>query len=336
MLTIVWPWMFVLLPLPLLLRKFLPAYRETRSALQVPFLDRLARLTGNQPSSGSAVYRRLPVQWFILVLAWLAIITALARPQWLEDPIVRELPMRDLLVAVDLSGSMETNDFTDNEGKLTDRLTAAKQVLDEFFARREGDRVGLILFGSAAFVQVPFTDDLEVVRDLLNEAQVRMLGPKTMLGDAMGLSITLFERSEVDERVLIVLTDGNDSGSLVPPERAAEIARDNGVTVHTVAMGDPQAVGESALDEKTLESVAQITGGGYFHANDRAELEAIYAQLDQLNPKQVETLSFRPRLDLFHWPLAIALLLGLVSLVYTELSSTLRRKSKPFKPVVSQ
>lgn len=152
----------------------------------------------------------------------------------------------------------------------------------------------------------------------------------------MGLSITLFERSEVDERVLIVLTDGNDSGSLVPPERAAEIARDNGVTVHTVAMGDPQAVGESALDEKTLESVAQITGGGYFHANDRAELEAIYAQLDQLNPKQVETLSFRPRLDLFHWPLAIALLLGLVSLVYTELSSTLRRKSKPFKPVVSQ
>ena len=128
--------------------------------------------------------------------------------------------MRDLMVAVDLSGSMEAQDFTDNEGNSVDRLTAVKQVLDEFFARRDGDRVGLILFGSAAFVQVPFTDDLDVVRELLNEAQIRMLGPKTMLGDAMGLAINLFERSEVDERVLVVLTDGNDTGSLVPPERA--------------------------------------------------------------------------------------------------------------------
>jgi Ca-activated chloride channel family protein len=214
---------------------------------------------------------------------------------------------------------MDTQDFTGSDGEITDRLTAAKQVLDEFFARRDGDRISLILFGSAAFVQVPFTDDLHVVRQLLDEAQVRMLGPRTMLGDAMGLSITLFERSDVEERVLIVLTDGNDTGSLVPPDRAAEIARDSGITVHTVAMGDPAATGESVLDEATLRSVASTTGGGYFHAADRAELEDIYRRLDELNPKQVETLSYRPRQDLFQWPLGACLLGGLVLLLFAEL-----------------
>jgi len=244
--------------------------------------------------------------------------------------------MRDLVVAVDLSGSMDTRDFTNRQGELTDRLSAAKEVLDEFFSRREGDRISLILFGTAAFVQVPFTDDQDVVRELLDEAQVRMLGPRTMLGDAMGLAITLFERSDVDERVLIVLTDGNDTGSLVPPDRAAEIARDNDVTVHTVAMGDPTATGEAALDAKTLEGVAQITGGGYYHADDREQLEAIYRRLDELNPKQVETLSFRPRRDLFHWPLALAFTLGLALLFYGEFGSALplsrTRATRPASP----
>lgn len=226
--------------------------------------------------------------------------------------------MRDLLVAVDLSGSMEAQDFTDVDGNVVDRLTAVKQVLDAFFARRDGDRVGLILFGSAAFVQVPFTDDLEVVRELLEEAQIRMLGPRTMLGDAMGLSINLFERSEVEERVLIVLTDGNDTGSLVPPERAAEIARDNGVVVHTIAIGDPEAVGEQALDETTLENIATLTGGGYFHANDTAELEAIYDHLDEINPRQVETQSYRPLTDLYPWPLAASILITLLYMMFLE------------------
>ena len=227
--------------------------------------------------------------------------------------------MRDLLVAVDLSGSMEATDFTDANGQNVDRLTAVKQVLDNFFSRRAGDRVGLILFGSAAFVQVPFTDDLDVVRELLAEAQIRMLGPRTMLGDAMGLAINLFERSEVEDRVLIVLTDGNDTGSLVPPERAAGIARDNGVVVYTIAIGDPSAAGEQALDEKTLENIARITGGGYFHANDRQELEAIYDHLDEVNPRQVETQSYRPVTDLFHWPLALVMVMTLLYLAYLEI-----------------
>ena len=319
MLTFAHPWLFLLLPLPWLIRKLLPAHHERKTAVRVPFLQRLSRLSGQQPGSGVAVANRAISQWLFLSLTWMFVVAALARPQWLEEPIIKELPMRDLLVAVDLSGSMEAEDFTDSDGNNVDRLTAVKQVLDIFFARRDGDRVGLILFGSAAFVQAPFTDDLDVVRELLDEAQIRMLGPRTMLGDAMGLAINLFENSEVDERVMIVLTDGNDTGSLVPPERAAEIARDNGVVVHTIAIGDPTAVGEQALDEKTLENIATTTGGGYFHANDRQELEAIYDHLDEINPRQVETQSYRPLTDLYFWPLAAGMLLSLLYMMYLEI-----------------
>ena len=318
MLTITWPWLFLLIPLPWLFRRILPRHQEQKAAVRVPFMHSLSRLTGLQPGSPDTATGRRRSQWLVLVIAWLLVVVAATRPRWLEEPVTMELPMRDLLVAVDLSGSMEARDFADENGNSIDRLTAVKRVLDGFFARRDGDRIGLVLFDSAAFVQVPFTDDLEVVRELLNEAQLRMLGPRTMMGDALGLSINLFERSEVDERVLIALTDGNDTGSLVPPERAAEIARDNGVVVHTIAIGDPTSIGEQALDEKTLQNVAAITGGGYFHANDREELEAIYQHLDAINPRQVETLSYRPLTDLYHWPLAAALLLTMLNMLVLE------------------
>jgi len=305
------PWMFVLLPLPLLIYFLAPAYREPRLAVRVPFMGLLYRLTGKKAGEGTAMVRRTGLQKVQLILVWLALVVALARPTWMDEPLVHELPMRDLLVALDLSGSMETRDFTDTDGGVTERLSAAKQVLDQFLSQRDGDRVGLIFFGSAAFVQAPFTEDLEVVRELLDEAQVRMLGPRTMLGDSIGVAIQLFERSEVEERVLIVLTDGNDTGSMVPPVRAAEIAQDNGVTIYTIAMGDPAAAGEQALDEVTLRQVAEKTGGDYFHADDRAELDRIYDTLDQLNPKQVESLSYRPEHELYFWPLGLAILLSL-------------------------
>jgi len=329
MFTISYPWVFLLLPLPLLIYYFAPAYREPRLAVRVPFMGLLYRLTGQQSGDGTAVARRSQLQKAQLLLGWLALVAALARPVWMDEPMVRELPMRDLLVALDLSGSMETMDFTDEAGQTSDRLTAAKQVLDQFLARREGDRIGLIFFGSAAFVQAPFTEDLEVVRELLDEAQVRMLGPRTMLGDAIGVAIQLFERSEVEERVLIVLTDGNDTGSMVPPLRAAEIAQDNGVTIYTIAMGDPEAAGEQALDEVTLKAVADTTGGEYFHAEDRADLDRIYQTLDQLNPKQVESLSYRPERELYFWPLGFAILLSMFFFGQVELRSFLGMRRDP-------
>ena len=319
MLTIAHPWLLLLIPLPWIMRKLLPAHHERKEAVRVPFMQRISRSLDIKPGEQVVISKRPLSQWLMLSLAWLLLILAMSRPQWLENPIIKELPMRDMLIAIDLSGSMETQDFTDPQGDSVDRLTAVKQVLDSFLARREGDRVGLILFGSAAFVQAPFTDDLDVVRELLGEAQIRMLGPRTMLGDAMGLAINQFERSEVDERVLIVLTDGNDTGSLVPPDRAAEIARDNDVVVYPIAIGDPAAVGEQALDEKTLTSIAAITGGSYFHANDRQELEAIYDRLDEINPREVETQSYRPLTDLYTLPLAASLLLTMLYIAYLEL-----------------
>jgi Ca-activated chloride channel family protein len=243
------PWLFALLPLPLLVWRLLPPYLQARTAVRVPDLPRLSRMTGQEPGPGAVVARRTRPQYLLLMLVWAAVVASLARPQWIEEPVTKTVPTRDLLLGVDLSGSMDTRDFTDPEGRQVDRLTAVKQVLGEFLTRREGDRVGLIVFGSAAFVQAPFTEDLQVVRTLLDEVEVRMAGPKTVVGDAIGLAMTVFERSEVEERVLILLTDGNDTGRLVPPVRVAEIARDKEIVIHAVAVGDPAAAEEEKLDD---------------------------------------------------------------------------------------
>jgi Mg-chelatase subunit ChlD len=303
MLEFAYPWLLAIIAVPLIVFWLSPAYQESRHAVNVPFMARLVRITGRQPEEGAVVLRGSFWQKLALWGCWFLLVTAIARPQSVEDPIVKTLPTRDLLLAVDLSGSMEAEDFTDPQGQRIDRLSAVKQVLDEFLSRREGDRVGLLLFGSAPFIQVPFTEDLEVCRTLLQEAEVRMAGPQTMLGDAIGLAINVFDQSETRERTLILLTDGNDTESQVPPPRAAEIARDKGIVIHTVAMGDPETVGENELDEESLREIADITGGHYFRALDRNSLEGIYRQLDKIETHQVETLSYSPKRDLFHWPL---------------------------------
>jgi Ca-activated chloride channel family protein len=185
-------------------------------------------------------------------------------------------------------------------------------VLDDFLTRREGDRVGLVVFGNAAFVQVPFTQDLDACRMLLEETAVRMAGPRTAFGDAIGLGITLFEESEVEDRVMIALTDGNDTGSKVPPAEAAKIARDNEIQIHVVGVGDPASTGEEMLDEEALQAVADTTGGRYFFAQDRDQLAEIYDELDRLGTRDVEAETYRPRIDLFHWPLAAFVILVFV------------------------
>jgi Mg-chelatase subunit ChlD len=313
MLTLAAPWWLLLLLLPLLLQRLLPGFQPARSGVSVPFLDRVARITGVNPSAERTIEKPPLVQRATLWTCWLLTVLALARPQWLDPPITKSVPTRDLLLAVDLSGSMETKDFTNAQGVKVDRLTAVKGVLDDFLKDRKGDRVGLILFGSLAFVQTPFTDDIDACRTLLDEAQVRMAGPKTALGDAIGLAMTMFEHdSKVQDRVLIALTDGNDTGSEVPPDRAAQIAKDRHITIHTIAVGDPRAAGEDRLDERALRDIAATTGGLYSHASDRNSLKQIYAKLDALRARPVETVSHRPRRDLFFWPLAAAMLVTLL------------------------
>lgn len=312
MIALAYPWLLLLLPLPLAIRWWWPAHREPRPSLQVPFLDRLSRLTGRQAGEGALVFEGVLGRKLLLPFVWLCLVLAVARPQWIEPPVSKTRPMRDLLVAVDLSGSMETRDFTDASGKTTDRLTAVKQVLDGFLAKREGDRVGLVFFGTAAFAQAPFTEDLAACRQLLDEARVKMAGPQTAFGDAIGLAITMFERSPMKQKVLIVLTDGNDTASQVPPVKAAEIAKDKGIVIHTVSVGDPTAAGEQALDMPTLQTVAKSTGGVYSAASDRKQLEAIYQRLDELETHAAETVSHRPKRDVHHWPLAIGFAASLV------------------------
>jgi len=311
MITLAAPWMLLLLPVPLAIHFLVPPRKEERDAVYAPFVDRLANVLGLTPERGAVISRRRMIQALFFVLAWGLVVAGIARPQWVGEPVTRTVPTRDLLLAIDLSGSMETKDFTDDDGVQVDRLTAVKQVLDGFLSRREGDRVGLIFFGTAAFVQSPFTEDLEVCRLLLNEAQVRMAGPRTVVGDSIGLAINVFEESELEERVLILLTDGNDTGSRIPTEKAASIAKDRGITIHAVAVSDPSAAGEEQLDEQALREIASTTGGIYAHAADREELESVYERLDALDTRDVETQSHRPRDELYVWPVGIFLVLTL-------------------------
>lgn len=316
MLTLAYPWLAVLLPLPWLVAKLWRPHAETRSALRVPFLDRLAALTGTQPRAGAVVARRSLLRMGVLIFCWLLALLALMRPQWIEPPLHQNKPTRDLLLLVDLSGSMSTKDFTSADGQPIDRLTAVKQVLGDFLAKREGDRIGIVVFGDAAFTLVPFTTDLTLCRQLLQEMQVGMAGPRTVFGDAIGLGITQFKDSTVKQKTIVALTDGNDTASKVPPVEAARIARDQGIVIHTVAIGDPQAVGEDKLDEQALRDVAQDTGGGFYRAMDRGQLADIYKRLDAIETRKIDTVTYRPKTDLYWLPLLglLALSLGFQSL----------------------
>lgn len=312
MFTFAHPWVLLLLPLPWLIRRLFKAHREHRRAVYVPFMQKLAELSGNKPESGAVIIKPIRFQRWFNPLIWVLSLVALAGPQWIEDPVVKEIPMRDMLLAVDLSGSMEEQDFVDSDGARITRLAAVKQVLGGFLDKRDGDRIGLIFFGTAPFVQAPFTEDLDVIGELLNEAQVRMAGPQTMLGDAVGLAIHVFENSELEDKVVIMLTDGNDTGSAMPPVEAAKVARDRGITLHVVAMGDPETIGETAIDETTLRQMAETTGGRYYHGADREELEGIYEELNKLETRVVDTVGYRPRRDLFIWPVGALLLTWMV------------------------
>ena len=310
MLTFAYAWVLFLAPLPLVVRWLAPARPEARPSVRVPFLSRL-----EAASKGAAHLKARGSAWRLLtnLFVWLLSLGAVARPQWLEPPIERTIPTRDLLLLVDLSGSMKQADFASAEGQPVERLTAVKSVLGDFLARREGDRVGLIVFGNSPFLQSPFTTDLGLCRRLLDETEVGMAGPRTAFGDAIGLGIGLFDESDAPTKTIIALTDGNDTGSGVPPAEAARIARDREITIHTVAIGDPTTAGEEKLDKESLQAVAKATGGGYFLAVDRDELAGIYQRLDQMETREAKTVSHRPRRDLYFWPLAAAWLLSVMA-----------------------
>lgn len=319
-------WAFTLLLLPLLVYLLAPPHKQSKDSLQVPYFDRLVKLSGEKPAEGATIVRRGVAQGVMVWIAWGLLVVAAARPEWVGEPIEINRSARDLMVAVDLSGSMEVQDFTTEQGEKIDRLTAVKQVLTEFSQRRDGDRLGLIVFGSAAYLQAPFTADKDTWLTLLQETEIAMAGASTSIGDAIGLSISTFEHSDTDNRVLIVLTDGNDTGSRVPPVDAARVANARDVKIYTIAIGDPETIGEDAMDVDTLKQVSDITGGAYFEALDRQALERAYLDIESLEPALYQSLSYRPRSSLFHYPLSVLAIMYLILLPCWILLAALRRR----------
>jgi Ca-activated chloride channel homolog len=305
-----YPWLLLVLPLPLLVWWLLPPYGERTRAIRVPFFDELARVTGQTPSRGAVILRSNWLRRILAPLCWALAVLALAGPQWLEPPVERTESARDLLLAIDLSGSMATQDFVD-AGHRTDRLTAVKGVVDDFIQRRKTDRLGLIVFGTNAFPQAPLTLDHVAVRELLDELRVGMAGPQTALGDAIGMAVKMTEHSQQRDRVLILLTDGNDTASRLPAEKAAAIARDHHIVIDTIGIGDPNATGEDRVDLEALKRIAKITGGHSYRGENRKQLMDIYALLDRMTPGKVKHSVYRPKVKLYYYPLGAALLLML-------------------------
>ncbi|PQO27314.1 hypothetical protein C5Y96_17370 [Blastopirellula marina] len=304
------PWLLLILPLPWLLRLMLPPMDSNCVAVRVPFGERLTAVLGNAETTSTG--RRLTRPLVVSLVVWTLLVAALARPQWIEPPITKEIPTRDLLLLVDLSGSMDQKDFVNAKNEKVDRLTAVKEVLGDFLLRRKGDRVGLVVFGDAPYLQAPFSTDLSLAKRLLDECQVGMAGPRTALGDAIGLGVNLFDNSNAPAKTMIALTDGNDTKSLVPPVEAARVAAQRDIQIFTVAIGDPQTTGEDKLDEQTLRDVSLATGGSYYFAADRNALAGIYDELDKINVHEVKTVSHRPRHDLYIWWLLAALLISMI------------------------
>lgn len=307
-----YPWLLLLLPLVGLGYRYLPDYREARSAVRVPFFSAMSRAVGQAPSQAGTRGNRW--QLLLNVLVWTLLVIAAARPVLVEKPIERQQPVRDLMLAIDLSQSMETTDYTDANGQKINRLAAVKEVVHRFIDRRRDDRLGLIVFGSGAYPQAPLTLDHASLSLLLDDSGIGMAGPNTAIGDAIGLGLKMLDQAHEHEKVMILLTDGNDTSSAITPEHAASMAAAKGVVIHTIGIGDPSANGEAKVDLQGLQQIAKVTGGRFFRAEDRQALDQVYDTLDKLNPHEVKTLSHQPKRDLFWLPLGVAI--GLLALYH--------------------
>jgi Ca-activated chloride channel family protein len=336
MLSVEWLWALLFLPLPWLYRYLLPTAKSVdESVLRVPFVEDFKQTT----SGGMAIKKNRLLLWLGL-LAWVCLVVATSRPQWLGDPIELPVSGRDIMLAVDLSGSMEMEDFVLRGTQRVDRLTATKAVAGEFIERRVGDRLGLILFGRQAYIQTPLTFDRETVNALLQESAIGLAGKETAIGDAIGLAVKRFrEMKTVDvanqqdqqpKPILILLTDGANTAGEVEPVKAAEFAAQQGLKIYTIGIGADKMIVPSLfgarrinpsadLDEETLTAIAEKTGGKYFRARDTKELEKIYQMLDELEPIARESKSFRPKTSLYTWPLSMALFLGVAVVLMISL-----------------
>ncbi|MDH5428414.1 MAG: VWA domain-containing protein [Nitrospirota bacterium] len=316
MISLLWPWMLALVVVPWLVRQWAPpAPEQATAALRVPHFRDLVQLQVGR-SVTNIRRRSSPWLWFSLVI-WILLVLAAARPQWIGEPVGLPTSGRDLMLAVDISGSMAIPDFSINGREVT-RLEVVKRAAAEFIARRTGDRVGLIVFGSQAYVQTPLTFDRETVSTMLRETEIGLAGKETAIGDAIGLAVKRLKEQPAGSRVLVLLTDGANTAGEVSPKQAGDMAKEQGLRIYTIGVGadrmevdsffGSQTVNPSRdLDEDTLRHLAQATGGLYLRAKNTEALAKVYTELDRLEPASTDTELFRPRTELFIWPLGLAL-----------------------------
>lgn len=308
-----WPWMLLLAPLPWVLRRVLPASEPRGAALFVPMAAQVA-------ATGAGAQRTSRADGVLLSSTWLLLVLAAMRPQWLGAPLPVHTEGRQIILAIDCSGSMASEDM----GGGRTRLQVVQQVAGRFVSGRHGDQVGLILFGTRPYLQSPLTTDLGTVHRFLDEAMVGIAGPQTAIGDAIGLAIKTLRQVNRGaharrQPLMILLTDGGNNAGVMPPIEAARLAAQTGLRIDTIGVG--AAVhqtffgisGNTALNERLLKRIAKITGGRYFRATDRDALRAVYRQINRLEPVAGDRRWLRPATEWFGVPLALALLLSLAA-----------------------
>ncbi len=312
--TFMWPWVFVVLALPMLVVLLIPrAKNNSRASLHFPHLGAM------QNSMQQVKHKHSWWRLSLAIMAWIFLVIAAARPQLIGDTITMSVSSRSLMLAVDVSGSMQEKDMTLNR-KRVDRLAAVKKVAGDFINQREGDQVGLILFGDLAYLQTPLSLDRKTVHILLDEAQIGLAGKRTAIGDAIGLAVKRLREQDQKNRVLILLTDGSNTSGSVDPLKAADLAARENIRIYTIGVGGAarsgpfgMMSGSSDIDEATLQAIADKTGGRYFRASDTKTLQDIYALLDEIEPISEDTQSWRPVQELYSWPLMMAFLLSLIN-----------------------
>ena len=318
MMSFDWPWILLLLPLPWLVYRLVPATQQSSNALFMPLLS-LHR--PHQQLPGSGLKHRLNTA--LLATIWLLLLLAAAKPIHPGEPIELPTSGRDMFLAIDLSGSMNIQDMI-LDNRRVDRLTMLKHVLRDFIEQRQGDRIGLIVFASEAYVLTPLTFDLDTAQQLLDETQIGFAGQRTAIGDAIGLAIKQLKDNPPDQRRLILLTDGANNSGTLNPIRAAELAAGQGITIHTIAFGSDGSAAPPGLfgfagrdfsddiDEQALIRISELTNGRFFRARNQQELTGIYREIDQQEKYETEQAAFHPEKSLFYIPLAIAMLLALL------------------------
>jgi Ca-activated chloride channel family protein len=326
-----WPWIFILLPLPVLVYFFTrPIKQQNAAALKVPFYQYLHNQDIQQQRVKTS---RISFKLLFAFIAWILLLAAAAQPKWSGDPISIPRSGRDLMLAVDISGSMDTKDMMLGQQQV-DRLSAIKTVISPFIEQREGDRIGLILFGERAYLQTPLSYDRKTIQQMLYEAMIGLAGEKaTAIGDAIGLAVKRLKDLPADQsqsRVLILLTDGSNNAGM-DPITAAKLAKQIGIKIYTIGFGADEMIVRSLfgrqrvnpsrdLDEKTLQEIAAATGGRYFRARDTRELTDIYIILDQLEPVESDSFTYRPTKALFFYPLSASFLISLIMLFYLSIN----------------